>query len=381
MDRGSSRPSGRPISASPTRSCAGSTNGCGTTRPTASGRCARSSRSWYWKWRSTASRSLPDTNRACRCASRGSIGSAPTSRPPKPTPSTISCDSCHQRRMADLSSGKLPAQTHTLSVKERVALGRALRERLARKHHARWAPQRQRRDPIEILIEQGQSRLPDLLPLRHARMKASPFAFMRGAAAVMASDLATTEVSGLRVQAAGDCHCLNFGGFATPERRLAFDINDFDETAVAPFEWDVKRLAASVVVATLDQFGADARLDLAQSVARAYREIMARIAGRTVLDEWYRVLTLDEAEARAIGLDGKALKKADRALKHAVTLIDMRHTCGRSPTIQDQPPLVYHPPRSRGAAFRGDVETMLAEYVATLSPERQLLLQRYRLAD
>ncbi|HZP99784.1 MAG TPA: DUF2252 domain-containing protein [Reyranella sp.] len=283
--------------------------------------------------------------------------------------------------MADLSSGKLPAQTHTLSVKERVALGRALRERLARKHHARWAPQRQRRDPIEILIEQGQSRLPDLLPLRHARMKASPFAFMRGAAAVMASDLATTEVSGLRVQAAGDCHCLNFGGFATPERRLAFDINDFDETAVAPFEWDVKRLAASVVVATLDQFGADARLDLAQSVARAYREIMARIAGRTVLDEWYRVLTLDEAEARAIGLDGKALKKADRALKHAVTLIDMRHTGGRSPTIQDQPPLVYHPPRSRGAAFRGDVETMLAEYVATLSPERQLLLQRYRLAD
>ena len=151
--------------------------------------------------------------------------------------------------MVETSSGALPPQTHTLPIKERVALGRALRDRAARKHHAAWKPPSGRRDPVEILIEQGESRLPDLLPVRYARMRATPFTFLRGAAAVMTADLADTPASGLMVQAAGDCHCLNFGGFATPERRLAFDINDFDETAVAPWEWDVKRLASSFVVA------------------------------------------------------------------------------------------------------------------------------------
>ncbi len=284
--------------------------------------------------------------------------------------------------MAETLSGRLPVQTHTRSVQERMALGKALRDRLARKRHADWTAQRGRRDPIEILIEQGQSRLPDLLPLRYARMKASPFAFMRGAAAVMAADLASTDVSGLTVQAAGDCHCLNFGGFATPERRLAFDINDFDETAVAPFEWDLKRLAASVVVATLDQFKTDARRELAEAVAHAYRQTMAKVAGKPVLDEWYRAFTLDdEKAAESIGIGGKALEKADKALKHAALLIDMKHTGGAKSLIQDQPPLVYHPPRSRAAAFHGDVETMLAEYATTLTPERRLLLQRYHLAD
>jgi uncharacterized protein (DUF2252 family) len=284
--------------------------------------------------------------------------------------------------MADGLPGALPAQTHTLSVKERVALGRALRQRMARKHHAAWAPHRQRRDPIDILIEQGQSRLAGLLPLRYARMKVSPFAFLRGAAAVMAADLASTDSAGLTVQAAGDCHCLNFGGFATPERRLVFDINDFDETAVAPFEWDLKRLATSVVVATSGRLDTDARMALAGAAVRAYRETMARIAARPVLDEWYRAFTLDdEKEARSIGIGGKQLQKAGKALRHAAALIDMRHTGGASPLIEDQPPLVYHPPRSRAAAFRGDVEAMMADYVTTLTPERQTLLARYRLAD
>jgi uncharacterized protein (DUF2252 family) len=284
--------------------------------------------------------------------------------------------------MAEIASGRLPAQTHTLSREDRIALGRALRERVARRRHADWTPGRDRRDPIEILIEQGHSRLPDLLPIRYARMKASPFAFLRGAAAIMASDLATTEVSGLAVQAAGDCHCLNFGGFATPERRLVFDINDFDETAVAPFEWDLKRLAASVAVATLHQFGANAREDLAQSVARAYRETMAKVSDKPILDEWYRGFTLnDEKEAQSIGIGGKVLRKAGKALKHATLLIDLKHTGGAQPVIRDQPPLVYHPQRSRAAAFRGDVERMFGEYATTLTPERQLLLQRYRLAD
>ena len=173
--------------------------------------------------------------------------------------------------MVEPSPLALGPQTHTLPIKERVERGRALRERAARKHHGAWKPSADRRDPIEILIEQGESRLPDLLPLRYARMKATPFTFLRGAAAVMAADLAATTSSGITVQAAGDCHCLNFGGFATPERRLAFDINDFDETAVAPWEWDLKRLAASFVVATLDVLGKEERIQLAEFVARRYR--------------------------------------------------------------------------------------------------------------
>jgi hypothetical protein len=196
--------------------------------------------------------------------------------------------------MVEAFPGTLPPQTHTLPIQERIERGRALRDRVTRRHHGVWKPPSGRRDPIEILIEQGESRLPDLLPVRYARMKPTPFTFLRGAAAVMAADLAATPNSSLTVQAAGDCHCLNFGGFATPERRLAFDINDFDETAVAPWEWDVKRLAASFVVATLDVMAKDARSELAQIVARSYRATMAEVAAEPVLAAWYRALTLDD---------------------------------------------------------------------------------------
>ena len=130
------------------------------------------------------------------------------------------------------------------------------------------------------------------------------------------------------------------------------------------------------------QFGANAREDLAQSVARAYRETMAKVSDKPILDEWYRGFTLnDEKEAQSIGIGGKVLRKAGKALKHATLLIDLKHTGGAQPVIRDQPPLVYHPQRSRAAAFRGDVERMFGEYATTLTPERQLLLQRYRLAD
>ena len=284
--------------------------------------------------------------------------------------------------MADAASGALPTQTHPLSLDERRALGRSLRKKVARSEQAEWKPPRDRPDPIDILVAQGRQRLPELLPLRYGRMQASPFAFLRGSAAIMASDLSRTPATGLRVQAAGDCHCLNFGGFATPERRLAFDINDFDETAVAPFEWDLKRLAASVVVATLDQFDSTERLAIAQSVVRAYRLTMAKVASRPVLDEWYRAFTLDsEEQAAQIGIGDKALKRAGKALKHAAVLIDLRHSGGKAPRIEDQKPLVYHPPAEQAAAFHAAVEAMIPEYMRALRPEHQLLLQRYRLAD
>jgi uncharacterized protein (DUF2252 family) len=283
--------------------------------------------------------------------------------------------------MTEAPSGALPPQTHTLSIEDRAAKGRALRERAPRSGHASWQASARRRDPVEILIEQGESRLPNLLPLRYTRMKISPFAFLRGGAAVMAEDLATTPATGLTVQAAGDCHCLNFGGFATPERRLVFDINDFDETAVAPWEWDVKRLAASFVVATLDILDKDARIDLARTVARNYRETMASIAAMPVLDAWYFGLVLDSADkAAAIGVGAASLRKAVGFLTHA-PIVSLSHRSGTEPRIEDAPPLVYHPPENDAASFHAGTEALLEGYRASLTPERQTLLDRYRLAD
>jgi len=201
--------------------------------------------------------------------------------------------------MTELASGALPPQTHTQSLDERAAQGRALRDRVRRRDHAEWKAHKKRRDPVEILIEQGESRLPNLLPLRYSRMKTSPFAFLRGGAAVMTEDLATTPSTGLTVQSGGDCHLLNFGGFATPERRLVFDINDFDETAVGPWEWDLKRLATSFVVATLDILDKNSRIGLAETVARRYRETMASIAGMPGTSPWPSTRTRRRRSASA----------------------------------------------------------------------------------
>ena len=284
--------------------------------------------------------------------------------------------------MVNRPTDALPSQTHTLPPEQRVERGRALRDRSPRKDHADWSAPVDRRDPIEILIEQGRERLQHLLPLRYTRMKASPFAFLRGAAAIMAGDLSTTAATGLFVQAAGDCHCLNFGGFATPERRLVFDINDFDETAVAPWEWDLKRLATSLAVATLDTHDKTGRRELAETVARAYREAMAELAATPVLAAWYEALTVeDERTAEDAGIPPKVLRKADTALKHAADLISIDHSAGAEPHITDDPPLVYHPEPGEAPEFRSYVEAMLDDYAASLIPERRTLLQRYRFCD
>jgi uncharacterized protein (DUF2252 family) len=284
--------------------------------------------------------------------------------------------------MSELPIAALPEQTHTLPVAERIARGHTLRDSCSRLSHGEWTAPAGRRDPIEILIEQGAHRLPELLPLRYSRMRATPFAFLRGSAAVMAADLATTPSTGLQVQAAGDCHCLNFGGFATAERRLAFDINDFDETAVAPWEWDVKRLAASFAVAGLDRFDVPTRSSLAAEVARSYRQTMAEMAEMPVLDAWYRALTLeDDATAAAAGITTHDLHKAGKALIHAVEIADVRHHGETVPRIVDVPPLVYHPPADEAASFHDDVAAMIPGYASSLTPERRILLARYRLAD
>ncbi len=178
---------------------------------------------------------------------------------------------------------------------ERAARGRAARKRVPRSSHGRWIPSSQRPDPLEVLERQARDRLPDLVPLRYGRMAASPFAFLRGAAAVMAADLGAQSDTGLTVQLCGDAHLLNFGVYASPERTLLFDVNDFDETLPGPFEWDVKRLAASITVAALQNGGTGPKARRAALVAvESYRASMRRLAGLGELAVWYERIAADD---------------------------------------------------------------------------------------
>src|SRR5271166_3910689 len=175
-----------------------------------------------------------------------------------------------------------------LTSEERRAAGKALRDKVPRESHGEWKERPDRPNPIDILIASNKGRIPELVPIRHGRMLTSPFAYLRGAAAGMASDLSTTSVSGIRVQACGDCHLMNFGAFATPERNIIFDINDFDETLPAPFEWDLKRLAASIQVAGRSAGAKSKHCENAtRAVLRTYRERMAEYAHMAAIEVWY----------------------------------------------------------------------------------------------
>src|SRR5215471_15389154 len=179
-------------------------------------------------------------------------------------------------------------------VVERLEAGKALRNQTSRTAHGQWQPAADRRDPVEILEESNQGRLPELAPIRFGRMLRSPFTFLRGSAGLMAYDLAKTPMTKIHVQACGDCHLLNFGMFATPERSLVFDINDFDETLPAPWEWDVKRLAVSFVVAARDiRLGDSKARDAADACVRSYRERLRGYSRMNPLDVWYTQMDID----------------------------------------------------------------------------------------
>jgi len=194
---------------------------------------------------------------------------------------------------APASPSPLP-QTHNSPVADRMARGKALRERCPRKAQAEWKPPAKRADPIDLLIENSRGRIEDLIPIRYGRMLANPFAFYRGAAAIMASDLSHTPATGLMLQACGDCHLVNFGGFATAERKIIFDINDFDETSIAPWEWDVKRLTTSFVVAGRSNgFSAADCREAAHRVAQSYRTKLAEYSQQSVLEVWYDTIDFD----------------------------------------------------------------------------------------
>jgi uncharacterized protein (DUF2252 family) len=264
----------------------------------------------------------------------------------------------------------------------RRADGKALRGEVPRSSHAGWRAAADRRDPLDILEQEERTRIPELIAIRHGRMAASPFAFLRGAAGVMAADLATTPTCGLQVQACGDAHLLNFGVFATPERNLVFDLNDFDETLPGPFEWDVKRLAASVVVAAHDRgFSRTQGLSAARASLAAYRTRIAAFAELGHLDIWYSRIDVNAIVANSAPSETRPLRKELRkATRHTNlgALEKLTTTTDGGRRIVDQPPLVEHVeiPEVERTLIDG-----FTQYLASLPDERRVLVQRYRLVD
>ena len=262
----------------------------------------------------------------------------------------------------------------------RAAAGRALRKAVPRSSHAVWDPSG-RPSPVALLEESNRRRLPDLVPIRDARMRASPFTFLRGAPAVMAHDLASTPVTGITVQACGDAHLLNFGLFATPERNLSFGLNDFDETLPGPWEWDVKRLATSFVVAARTA-GLSAALGRGAALAAVgtYREQVARYAGMRALEVWYSRVDAAEIVAMAQGRRRRAVaERLDRAQHHTSldALPKLTEPSGEGRRFVENPPLLTHVPE----CHEDWVTEVLARYRSTLSDERRRLFGRFRPQD
>jgi len=292
---------------------------------------------------------------------------------------------------ADLSKPGRPHQHPTsakgLSRKQLYAIGKELRNACPRRSHAKWKAAKNRPDPVSLLLEAEKGRLPDLIPLRHGRMAASPFTFYRGAAITMASDLAATQVSGLRVQCCGDAHLSNFGGFATPERRVIFSINDVDETLPAPWEWDVKRLAASFVVACRDNGLSDGKAkDTVMTCVRTYRESMADFSRMKTLELWYSMLELDELMAGIKGhkLRERALKRLQKERAKSVAedlfpkLVEEK---GEIPIIKDQLPTIFHLKGHPPGNVQERVLEAFAAYRESLSHSYRSLLDRYEIRD
>nr|WP_238435198.1 DUF2252 domain-containing protein [Frankia sp. AgB1.9] len=275
----------------------------------------------------------------------------------------------------------------------RAARGRAARASAPRRAHAEYVSAPDRADPIDLIDRQSRSRLTELVPLRYQRMTESPFRFYRGAAAIMAADLATTPTSGLTVQLCGDAHLLNFRLLASPERRLVFDINDFDETLPGPWEWDVKRFATSLVIAArANGFGSPERREIITAAVGAYRGWMHRFAAMTNLDVWYAHIDVDELAPRLPGvLSKQASKRVSRATSRARSRDRLRAFAKLTEVVDGErrftadPPLLVpiselHTGRDRDRLMRW-LSSIVEQYSATLSTDRRSLLARYRLVD
>jgi uncharacterized protein (DUF2252 family) len=279
------------------------------------------------------------------------------------------------------------AEPQYLPPDDRRAQGKALRETAPREAHGHWKPARDRRDIVDLLNESNEGRMAQLVPIRFGRMMQSPFAFYRGSAVIMAADLASTPVSGIRVQACGDAHLSNFGGFATPERRIVFDINDFDETLPAPWEWDLKRLAASVVVA-----GRQIRLPesdaarAARATACSYREHMSDYASLRALDVWYDTIDVDrflkamDSPERRARIRQRLESVGQKNVPEFLFPKFIEHR-GAMPKIKDDPPLIFHPTAEQAPGLESGYQEALALYRESLAEHLRTLFDRFHFCD
>ncbi|WP_437985531.1 DUF2252 domain-containing protein [Sorangium sp. So ce117] len=280
-----------------------------------------------------------------------------------------------------------------LSAEEHAARGKAERAEIPRAAHANWEALPYRPDPIALLEEQAKTRVPELVPIRYGRMLVSPFTFYRGAACVMASDLAAAARSGLRAQLCGDAHLSNFGVFGSPERRMVFDINDFDETLPGPWDWDVKRLAASMELAGRDNgFSKAARSDIVLTTVRAYREAMRSFAALRNLDVWYASLDIQQILDRFRSQVGRErLNATERNVAKARTKDSIqayekltREVGGRRRIISDPPLIVPMEDFVKGVdreQLEQQVREILRGYRSTLQADRRHVLEGYNFAD
>jgi uncharacterized protein (DUF2252 family) len=293
--------------------------------------------------------------------------------------------------MTATSTAPPPRRGRHKSAGERAAAGRAARAVVSRGSLAAWEPASDREPPVVTLQRQAETRVPELVPIRYGRMVASPFTFYRGAAAIMAADLAPSLRTGLDVQLCGDAHLSNFGAFAAPDRRLVFSINDFDETLPGPFEWDVKRLVASFAVAARQQgFGGNKRRTIVTMAARSYRTAMRSFAAMSSLDVWYKRLEVDEiagrfgANAQAKQTIRRDVAKASskdslKALEKLTRLVDgERQFVSDPPVLMRLDELVDSEAQAR---FRATADELVRSYQATLPDDRRVLIDRYRFVD
>ena len=283
------------------------------------------------------------------------------------------------------------AHLNSAPVKQRMIVHRQVHGQRVASAYAAVQPRRvdcaeKRSDPIAILVSSSAHRVKHLVPIRYGRMLQSPFAFYRGAAAIMAGDLMHTPVTGLTVQLCGDCHLMNFGIFATPERHLIFDVNDFDETLPGPWEWDIKRLTTSFVIAGRhNQFKRSAARDAALACAGSYRKQMARFAEMRAMDIWYERIDVDELLDH---LPEKSFREQAQADIRKATHGGVEHDFPKlvevekgRPQIRDNLPLVYHPRHAEAREFIEDLQQAFHRYRKTLPDERRVLLDRYELTD
>ncbi|MGZ8596194.1 MAG: DUF2252 domain-containing protein, partial [Actinomycetota bacterium] len=291
---------------------------------------------------------------------------------------------------APSSSPAASNATVHLTPEERAARGKAARAEVPRSSHAGFEASEHRPDPVALLEEQAPSRVPELVPIRYGRMMVSPFTFYRGAALIMASDLAGTPTSGLHVQICGDAHLSNFGVFGSAERRLIFDVNDFDETLPGPWEWDVKRFAASLEIAGRDNGWDDAtRSKIVLAGVREYREIMTRAADMKNLEVWYSKIDLEELMPIVQSqLDKKRVKVLEKNLAKARTKDSMHAFAKLTTEVDGEPRIISDPPlvvpieeltdMDRDALY-GSLAGIVRSYRRTLSNDRRHLLDDFRL--